>query len=82
VPPVQELPANFSQEVGTGVVTELVLTNNTISRLSKRSLVSLPGSLRLLALDGNSLKKMDTEVLAILDGLVTNDLRQIQISFL
>jgi len=77
---VQELPVNFSELFGNSSVTELVLSNNSIAELSNRSLSSLPASLRLLALDGNNLRELDAEVLAVLDGLVTNELRQIRIS--
>ena len=64
--------------MGSSSVVELVLTNNTISQLSNQSLSSLPPSLRLLALDGNQLKELSVDALAVLDSRVKSGLRHLE----
>ncbi len=78
---VQELPANWTAEMGNSSVIELVLSNNSLTKISNKSLASLPASLRLLALDGNQLNELSLEALTVLDSrLTTADLRNLAVS--
>ena len=63
--------------MGTSSVVELILSNNSLTRISNWSLVSLPPSLRLLALDGNHLTELELGTLTVLDNLLSRDLRNI-----
>jgi hypothetical protein len=62
--------------MGNSSVVELILSNNSITRLSNWSLASLPSTLRLLALDGNHITELGMGALTIIDSRVDTNLRK------
>jgi Leucine-rich repeat (LRR) protein len=62
--------------MGKSSVVELILSNNSITRISNWSLISLPPTLRLLALDGNHIRELGIGALNSIDSRVDANLRK------